>query len=70
VVEIDGQILYINYNMPSSVGSVSDVDVPPLTVIDIPEMGQTRLEKLYKPRLIEAISVHQPPRVRQDPRRR
>jgi hypothetical protein len=51
--------LYIDYdlNMPSSVGSVSDVDVPPLTVIGIREMGQTRLEKLYKPRLIEAINA-------------
>jgi hypothetical protein len=69
VIQIDGQILYIDYNkyqstilyidynMPSSVGSVSDVNVPPLTVIGIREMGQARLEKLYKPRLIEAINA-------------
>jgi hypothetical protein len=44
-------------NMPSSVGSESDVNVPPLTVIGIREMGQTRLEKLYKPRLIKAINA-------------
>jgi hypothetical protein len=51
--------LYINYdlNMPSSVGSVSDVNLPPLTVIGIREMGKTRLKKLYKPRLIEAINA-------------
>jgi hypothetical protein len=54
---LKNQILYIDYNMPSSVGSVSDVDVPPLTVIGIREMGQTRLEKLYKPRLIKAVNA-------------
>jgi hypothetical protein len=31
--------------------------IPPLTVTSIREMGQTRLEKLHKPRLIEGINA-------------
>jgi hypothetical protein len=53
--EYDGGNKGHDLSMPPSVGSVSDVDVPPLTVIGIREMGQAKLEKLHKPRFVEAI---------------